>query len=379
MACMRDTMHPFFTVTQCMVAMNQHNLDKQTVLIVDDTPANITVLSNILSAYNVKAATSGAKALEIAKRFIPDIILLDIMMPVMDGYTVCSILKQDLRTKNIPVIFVTAMDDVADEERGFELGAVDYITKPVSPPIVLARLKTHLRLYDQNRTLTEMVNDRTRELNDSRLEIIRRLGLAAEFKDNETGMHVIRMSYYCKVIAMAIGMGTEEADLILHASPMHDIGKIGIPDSILCKTAPLSKMEREIMERHTVFGAEIIGHHDSPLLTLARTVALTHHERWDGTGYPHNLKGDNIPLVGRIAAIADVFDALISHRPYKKPWSFDRAVAKIQEEASSHFDPALVQAFMDNLEKIAAIAKTHADYCVFNSDTPESDQQENSE
>ncbi len=348
--------------------MGQNSLDKQTVLIVDDTPANIAVLSNILSEYNVKAATSGAKALEIAKRFIPDIILLDIMMPVMDGYTVCAILKQDLRTRNIPVIFVTAMDDVANEERGFELGAVDYITKPVSPPIALARIKTHLRLYDQNRALAEMVNERTQELNDSRLEIVRRLGLAAEYRDNETGRHVIRMSCYCRVLALALGLDEEEADLILQASPMHDVGKIGIPDSILRKPGRLTDSERTIMQQHTVFGAEIIGRHDSPLLALARTVAETHHERWDGTGYPRGLKGEDIPLVGRIAAIADVFDALISKRVYKKPWPFDRAIAKIQEERGGHFDPALVDAFMDNLDEILAIATTHADLCLLASD-----------
>ena len=338
-----------------------NSADKPTILIVDDTPNNITVLYNILTDYNVKAANNGSKALEIASRFKPDIILLDIMMPEMDGYDVCMKLKRDHRTKNIPVIFVTAMDEETDETRGFELGAVDYITKPVSPPIVLARVKTHLNLYDQNRALEGLVNERTRELNESRLEIIRRLGLAAEYKDNETGMHVIRMSYYCKAMATAIGMSEEEVDLLLNASPMHDVGKIGIADNILLKPGRLNAEERAIMKRHTKIGAEIIGKHDSPLLNMARTVALTHHEKWDGNGYPLGLKGVEIPLAGRIVAVADVFDALISKRPYKEAWPFEKAVALIKEEAGRHFDPAVVDIFLDNLAEIFELAKSHAD------------------
>lgn len=335
--------------------------DKPTILIVDDVPDNIAVLSNILADYNLKAANNGAKALEIASRFRPDIILLDIMMPEMDGYTVCKRLKRDFHTKNIPVIFVTAMDEVTDEARGFELGAVDYITKPVSPPVVRARVKTHLNLYDQNRALEHLVHERTKALNKSRLEIIRRLGLAAEYKDNETGMHVIRMSYYCKVMATAIGMSEEEAELLLNASPMHDIGKIGIPDNILRKPGKLDAQERAIMEQHTIIGARIIGEHDNPLLDMARTVALTHHERWDGRGYPRGIKGDNIPLVGRIVAVSDVFDALVSKRPYKKAWPFEKAVALIKEESGKHFDPGLVDIFVANLDEIFNYAKLNAD------------------
>ncbi|WP_321493787.1 two-component system response regulator [uncultured Desulfobacter sp.] len=335
--------------------------DKPTILIVDDVPDNITVLSSILVDYNLKAANNGAKALEIASRFKPDIILLDIMMPEMDGYTVCMRLKRDFKTKDIPVIFVTAMDEVSDEARGFELGAVDYIIKPVSPPIVRARVKTHLHLYDQNRALEHLVHERTKALNKSRLEIIRRLGLAAEYKDNETGMHVIRMSYYCKVMATAMGMGNAEAELLLHASPMHDIGKIGIPDSILSKPGKLDAKERAIMETHTEIGARIIGEHDSALLDMARTVALTHHEKWDGTGYPRGLKGEDIPLVGRIVAIADVFDALVSNRPYKKAWPVEKAVALIKEESGKHFDPGVVNVFVANLDEILYLSKLNAD------------------
>jgi putative two-component system response regulator len=334
---------------------------KPTILIVDDVPDNITVLTNILADYNLKAANNGTKALEIASRFKPDIILLDIMMPDMDGYAVCTRLKRNLHTKNIPVIFITAMDEETNEARGFELGAVDYITKPVSPPVVRARVKTHLNLYDQNKALEHLVLERTKALNQSRLEIIRRLGLAAEYKDNETGMHVIRMSYYCKVMAAAIGMSDEEAELILNASPMHDIGKIGIPDNILSKPGKLDAQERAIMEQHTQIGARIIGEHNTPLLDMARTVALTHHEKWDGTGYPRGIKGENIPLVGRIVAVADVFDALVSKRPYKKAWPAERAVAVIKEESGKHFDPEVVKVFLANLDEIIKLFQLNAD------------------
>jgi len=334
---------------------------KSTILIVDDVPDNITVLTNILSDYNLKAANNGAKALEIASRFRPDIILLDIMMPDMDGYAVCKRLKRDLHTKNIPVIFVTAMDEVTDEARAFELGAVDYITKPVSPPVVRARVKTHLNLYDQNKALEHLVHERTKALNQSRLEIIHRLGLAAEYKDNETGMHVIRMSYYCKIMATAVGMSKEEVELIFNASPMHDIGKIGIPDNILGKPGKLDAHERAIMEQHSEIGAKIIGEHDTPLLDMARTVALTHHEKWDGTGYPRGIKGENIPLVGRIVAVADVFDALVCKRPYKKAWPFEKAVAFIKEESGKHFDPGIVDVFVAHVDEIVELAKLKAD------------------
>ena len=339
----------------------QDALEKQTVLVVDDTPDNITLLASILSSYNVKAATSGEKALHIAFSTPPDIVLLDIMMPVMDGYEVCSRLKNDLRTRDIPVIFITAMDDVSDETHGFELGAVDYITKPISPSIVLARVKTQLQLYDQNRALDFKVRDQTRELNESNLELIRRLGIASEFRDNDTGMHIVRISHYCRVLAMAIGMDETEADLLLQTSPMHDVGKIGIPDEILLKPGKLSDEERTIMMRHTEIGAKIIGRHENRLLQMARTIALTHHERWDGKGYPQGIGGEDIPIEGRIVALADVFDALISERPYKQAWPMDKAVELIQQESGRHFDPALVEAFMENLDEIVSLARQHAD------------------
>src|SRR6185369_8446215 len=218
------------------------NRNKQTILVVDDIPANIDILSAILKEnYTVKAATNGLKALQIAESATPpDLILLDVMMPDMDGFEVCRSLKENPLTRRIPVIFVTTRGEIADEAAGFACGAVDYLNKPVSPPIVRARVATHLALYDQNRTLEQKVRERTAELNDTRLEIIRRLGRAAEYKDNETGMHVIRMSHYSQLIARQYGLSEAEAELVLHAAPMHDVGKIGIPDRVLLKPAALN-------------------------------------------------------------------------------------------------------------------------------------------
>jgi len=336
--------------------------EKQAILVVDDAPENIDVLSGILSGiYKTKAAISGEKALKIAFANAPDLILLDVMMPGMDGLEVIRKLKEDPRTKNVPVIFVTARGEVADEALGFELGAVDYITKPVSPPIVLARVQAQLALYDQNRALESKVQQRTAELNETRQEIIKRLGRAAEFKDNETGMHVIRMSHYSRIIAKAIGMDDEEADLLLNASPMHDIGKIGIPDNVLLKPGKLDDDEWNLMRQHPEFGANIIGEHDSGLLKMALIVARTHHEKWNGKGYPNGLAGEEIPLVGRIVAVADVFDALTTERPYKDAWPVEKAVNLIKEEAGEHFDPALVQAFVDSLPEILAIKEKYAE------------------
>jgi putative two-component system response regulator len=337
--------------------------EKATLLVVDDTPENIDVLSGILRAeYKVKAALSGEKALRIAAAEPrPDMILLDVMMPKMDGYEVCRRLKANPVTAQIPVIFVTARIGVEDERRGLELGAVDYITKPVSPPIVEIRVRTHLALYDQRRELEKMVRLRTEELLATRLEIIRRLGRAAEFKDNETGMHVIRMSHYARLMAAKLDISEEWADLVFHASPMHDIGKIGIPDQILLKPGPLDEAERRVMCTHPQMGAEIIGEHQAELLKMAKEIALTHHEKWDGSGYPQGLHGEEIPLAGRITAVADVFDALTAERPYKKAWSVERAMANIDNDAGTHFDPGLVPIFHEILPEVMEIMERYTD------------------
>ncbi|MFB9886387.1 HD-GYP domain-containing protein [Balneatrix alpica] len=337
---------------------------KQTILVVDDTPENIDVLAGILrEQYRVKVALNGEQALKLAKGpDQPDLILLDVMMPELDGYEVCERLQKDLVTRHIPVIFVTARSDVADEIRGFELGAVDYITKPISPPIVKARVRTHLALYDQQRELERRVSERTRELERTRLEIVRCLGAAAEYKDNETGMHVIRMSHYTHQLALAAGLHEEVANLLLHAAPMHDVGKIGIPDAILQKPGKLDPDEWEIMKRHALYGAEILStNNPSPLLLMAKEVAITHHEKWDGSGYPYGLRGEMIPISGRLVAIADVFDALTSERPYKRAWSVEDAMALLRREAGKHFDPELVVLFEQCLPEVLRIRDLYAD------------------
>ncbi|WP_028765645.1 response regulator [Shewanella fidelis] len=335
-------------------------MDKATVLVVDDTPENIDILVGILAQdYKVKVAIDGPRALALAAKTVPDLILLDVMMPGMNGYEVCKRLKQDPLTSHIPVIFVTALTDVADETQGFELGAVDYITKPVSAPVVKARVKTHLALYDQKRLLEQEVKARTKELEDTRFEIIRRLGRAAEYKDNETGLHVIRMSHYARLLAVESGLPDKYCELIYNAAPMHDIGKIGTPDAILKKPDKLNEQEWLEMQRHAEIGAEIIGEHNDPLLEMARRIALTHHEKWDGTGYPNGLSGEDIPIEGRIVAIADVFDALTSIRPYKQAWSVAETMDLFERESGKHFDPQLVVHFKQVIDEAIKIRDSY--------------------
>ncbi|MBF0311263.1 MAG: response regulator [Magnetococcales bacterium] len=343
------------------------------IFVVDDTETNIDILLETLGdTYEVSVALDGQTALEDIPDREPDLILLDVMMPEMDGYEVCRRLKREVRTRDIPVIFVTAKQETEDETHGLELGAVDYITKPFSPAVVKARVKTHLALAHAKRDLalanevleekvrlrTEELHQKNIELEATRLEIIRRLGRAAEFKDNETGLHVIRMSHYSRLLALVSGMGEREAEILFQAAPMHDIGKIGIPDLILMKPGRLSEEEWGIMRGHPGIGAGIIGKQSSSLLETARIVALTHHEKWDGSGYPRRLKGEAIPLEGRIVAIADVFDALTTKRPYKEAWSVEKAVALLQELAGSHFDPRLVPLFLGVLPQVLEVRES---------------------
>ncbi|MEE4355630.1 MAG: two-component system response regulator [Desulfococcaceae bacterium] len=334
------------------------------ILIVDDERFNINVLVEILkSDYRIIVAKSGEEALKRVRTSAPpDLILLDIMMPRMDGYTVCSILQEDRETRNIPVIFITALGEEQDETRGFEVGGVDYITKPVSPPVVMARVKTHLSLRDtrqelakQNHILEDMVEERTRELYNSRMEIIHRLVFSAEFKDPETGSHIKRMSHYSALLAEGYGLSKKECDTILLASPMHDIGKIGIPDIILLKPGKLDPEEWIIMKKHPGIGAKILSKSKSRLMRAGQQIAVSHHERWDGSGYPQGKKGKDIPLYGRIAALADVFDALTTKRPYKTAWPIEKAADEIIKQSGRHFDPELVEVFTDVLSRFLEI------------------------
>lgn len=323
---------------------------KATLLLVDDEPTNLRVLRTILQQdYRLLFAKNGEEALQLVQQQMPDLILLDVMMPGLTGYDVCSQLKADNSKRHIPVIFVTALKDEMDETRGFDVGAVDYITKPVSPAIVRARVKTHLSLVQAD------------ELKLTRLQVIQRLGRAAEYKDNETGLHVMRMSHYAQVLALAYGFSSQQAEDLLYAAPMHDIGKIGIADSILLKPGKLSADEYREMQKHPLIGAEIIGECDSELLKIAKTVALYHHEKWDGTGYPHGLAGEAIPVEARIVAISDVFDALTSARPYKQAWSIEDTLAFLREQKGKHFEPRLVELLEQQLPAILEIRERWAE------------------
>jgi putative two-component system response regulator len=314
------------------------------LLLVDDEPANLQVLRQVLQDdYRLLFARDGHKALELARTEAPQLILLDVMMPGLSGLDVCRTLKAQDATAAMPVIFVTALADVQDEAQGFEAGAVDYISKPISPAIVRARVHTHLQLV------------RAEVLRQTRLQIVLCLGRAAEHKDNETGWHVLRMSHYSRILALAAGFSENEAEDLLHAAPMHDVGKIGIPDAVLQKPGPLDEREWEIMKRHPLIGAEILGIHQSGLLAMAQRIALAHHEKWDGSGYPNGLAGEGIPIEARIIAIADVFDALTSVRPYKSAWSVEQAVEHLRAQAGRHFDPALVELFIAELPAILEV------------------------
>ena len=314
------------------------------ILVVDDEPTNLRVLKLMLQdSYQLAFAKSGEEAIVLAAKENPNLILLDVMMPHLNGFETCTRLKANTATNRIPVIFVTALKDEVDETTGFDAGGVDYITKPLSPAIVKARVKTHLSLVHAE------------ELKSTRLQIIQKLGRAAEYKDNETGLHVMRMSHYSYVLAKAFGFTQEQAENLLNAAPMHDIGKIGISDAIMLKPGKLTNQEFEIMKRHPVIGAEILGGSDFPLLQMARTVALRHHEKWDGSGYPDGLHGENIPIEARIVALADVFDALTSKRPYKEAWTVEEALDHIREQSGKHFDPALVLLLEQEIESILDI------------------------
>jgi putative two-component system response regulator len=324
--------------------MTDYITQQAKILIVDDEPLNLKVLKQVLQDdYRLSFAKNGMDALELVKKERPGLILLDVMMPGMTGFEVCKQLKSDPDTHTIPVIFVTALADEADESEGFNAGGVDYINKPISPALVRARVKTHLSLVHID------------ELKNTHLELIQRLGRAAEFKDNETGMHVIRMSHVSGRIALEMGMDAGFAEQLVHAAPMHDIGKIGIPDHVLLKPGKLDDEELAIMRTHPQLGADILDKSNSQLIRLAHTVALYHHEKWDGSGYPFGLKGEEIPIEARIVAVAYVFDALLSKRPYKEAWPVEKAVEEIKSQINRHFDPQVVAAMLSCLPALIAI------------------------
>ena len=357
---------------------------KPSVLIVDDTPENLTLMNGLLREdYHTKVANNGARALAIAAADPkPDLVLLDIMMPGMDGYEVCRRLKSDASTKDIPVIFLTAKVEVEDEQKGFDVGAVDYITKPISPPIVLARVKTQLSLKaaadflrDKNAFLETEVHKRTREVQVVQDVTIVAMASLAETRDNETGNHIRRTQNYVRALAAKLRdhpkfraqLDDATIEMLYKSAPLHDIGKVGIPDAILLKPGKLTPEEFEVMKTHTTLGrdailaAERLINAPSTFLRLAREIAHYHQEKWDGSGYPEGLAGEAIPMSARLMALADVYDALISRRVYKPPFPHDEAVAIITAGRDRHFDPDMVDAFVAVQQQFREIAERYAD------------------
>jgi len=364
--------------------MAENSIRQQTVLIVDDAPENLQVLGEILQAhYRVRAASNGERALQVAaSEPRPDIVLLDIMMPGIDGYEVLQRLHTNAATSDIPVIFVTAMTAVGDEERGLNLGAVDYITKPVQPAIVLARVRAHLELKqardwlkDQNTFLESEIVRRMAENIEVQDISIRTLARLAEVRDPETGNHLLRTQAYVRTLARQLRTRPRFADLLTPAyietltksAPLHDIGKVGIPDHILLKPGKLSAEEFTVMKTHAKLGsdaiekAELDAERPIAFLATAKEIARWHHEKWDGSGYPDGLRGDAIPASARLMALADVFDALISRRFYKEPMLTEKAAAIIIGGRGTHFDPDVVDAFIATRDDFLAIARRHAD------------------
>ena len=349
-----------------------------TILIVDDIPTNINVLEKVLHIYNYQILTAfnGKSAIETAFNCRPDLILLDVMMPDMSGFDVCQKLKEAPETKSIPIIFLTSKNEPEDIVQGFQLGAVDYVPKPFNSAELLSRIKTHTELKRLQTKLEMVVADRTKQLSETLeelksthnklqeayFEIIKRLARASDYRDNETGMHISRMSHYSKILAKAAGLDDDQCHKLFHASAMHDVGKIGIPDAILLKPGKLDKDEFKIMKTHTTIGGKLLADIDSDLCHLAETIAMTHHEKWNGKGYPEGMSGKDIPIEGRICAIADVFDALTSVRPYKNAWSVEEAIDLLIQEKGEHFDPELVDFFIENLPKVIEIKNKYAEH-----------------
>ncbi len=335
------------------------------ILAVDDAEDLLALIGKALSTqYEVKLASDGGDALTLAAQAPqPDLILLDVEMPGATGFEICQLLKQDPATAGIPVIFLTSKTEAADQVEGLDLGAVDYLTKPINAKLLMARVRTHLALANRQIELERLVQERTAQLEDAREQVIRRLARAMEFHESAAaGNRVARISQYAKLLALSSGARPEVAELLLKASPLHDIGKIGVPSEILRKPGKLSAPDLERVRRHPELGAEIIGEHKDPVLALARSLALTHHERWDGTGYPKKLKGKDIPWAGRVMAIVDAFEAMTTTQFYRqKPYTVDEAAKEVRACFGKQFDPSLSEAFDKALPSLRKVRENTPD------------------
>lgn len=348
------------------------------IVVVDDQLDNLKLVEGVLLSKgysNVTLIQDPTTVIQLYQDQSADLILIDLNMPILDGFSLIKALKELNDSLLPPMLVLTAQTAREYRQRALDLGARDFISKPFDFGELLARVRNQLEvrqaqiiLQQQNEILEQKVDERTKELQvahaellESRLQVIRRLGHAAEYRDNETGLHIIRMSYISVILGRAVGMQEDELDLLFNASPMHDIGKIGIPDYVLLKPGSLNDAEWGVMKTHAQIGANILSGDDSPLMAMAKEIALTHHERWDGSGYPKGLKGDEIPLAGRISALADVFDALTSSRPYKDSWKVEVALEYMKENSGSHFDPCLVGLFLENIDAIIEVREKHTE------------------
>ena len=340
------------------------------VLIVDDIGLNIQMVANLLKDenYQLSYAMSGEQALKLLSEKVYDLVLLDIMMPGLDGFETCKQLKELPNCREIPVIFLTARHDQESIVRSFECGGQDYVTKPFNPSELIARVRTHLKLRafkaEQQKQIDKAVEDLQKanlELANSQQEVVFTVGAIAESRSEETGRHVKRVAEYSKLLAVLSGFPIHEADIVALASPMHDLGKVGIPDDILNKPGPLTDSEREIMDQHVILGYNMLKHSKHQIMQTAAIIALEHHEKWDGSGYPYQKTGEEIHIFGRITALADVFDAISSKRCYKESWSDEESFELIRAEKGKHFDPNLVDLFFDNIDQFMEIKVSFPD------------------
>ncbi len=341
------------------------------ILICDDSVTNVMILSKLCESEGfdkVETLTDPRKVMPTMEQSDFDLLLLDIEMPHMNGFEVMSRVREKHGKESLPILILTGLQDIEVRNRALSEGASDFVNKPFDQTEVLLRVKNLITVRQDyklqknlNHELELKVSKRTEELNRATETLIHRLALAGELRDNETGQHVVRVGEYARLLAEEVGLPEDISFMINKAAPLHDIGKIGIPDSILLKPDQLDESERNIMNSHTLMGSNLLGDHDSLLIQLAASIAKSHHEKWDGSGYPNKLSGESIPIEGRITSISDVFDALTTERPYKQAWAIEEALEHLQAEAGKSFDPTLVQLFIDNIEKVKAIHQAYKD------------------